>query len=126
MNPDVRTSVRQREPWDMVTRSKLVGVSVLAGLPLLAAILWLVSGREVLTKSGKVVAVSVQDDLFGGVNLEGRFVSGPLFGYYVGLDLVGVVTGAAIIAGLLWWWAARRKRRSAPQAEGGAHGPKTV
>jgi hypothetical protein len=110
----------------MVTRSKLLGALVLIGLPLLVAVLWLASGREVLTKSGKVVAVSVRDDLFGGVNVEERFVSGPLFGYYVGLDLVGVVTGAAIVAALLWWWAARRKRRAGHPTEGGAHGPKTA
>lgn len=90
------------------------------GLPVLTAVLWLTSGREVLTKSNRIVAVTVSDEMFGGTNVEQRLARGPIFGYYVGLDLVGAVTAAVIVCGLVWAWAARRKRRRSPKAEEGA------
>ena len=107
----------------MMTRAKTVGVAILVGLPVLTGVLWLSSGHEVLTKSGKNVAVTVQDELFGGTEAELRFVRGPLLGYYVGLDAVGVVTAVAVASGAIWWWAARRRRPPEPLPEGGAHEP---
>jgi hypothetical protein len=101
----------------MAPPPKLIGVVVLLGLPVLVAVLWLSSGRETLTKSHKIVAVTLSDEIFGGTDVQQRFIRGPLLGYYVGLDLVGTVTAAAIVTGLIWRWAARRKRRTAPKAE---------
>jgi hypothetical protein len=107
----------------MVTRAKLIGVVVLVGVPVAAAALWLYGGREVLTKSGKAVSVTVTDELFGGTNTEPQFVRGPVCGYYVGLDAVVAVTAAAVAAAIIWWLVARRRRRSALQTEGGSHDP---
>ena len=106
----------------MLTRSKLGGVVVLIGLPLIAAALWISSGRETLTKSGKMIAVTVTDELFGGANVEQRLVRGPLLGYYVGLDVVGAAAAAAVAGGLVWWLVARLRRRPVQQAGGDEHG----
>ncbi len=87
--------------------------AVLLGVPLLAAVLWLASGREVLTKSARVVDIEVKDDLFGDTVVEKRFVRGPVFGWYVGLDSVIVLSaGALAISGGAWLvgrWRDRRK-----------------
>jgi hypothetical protein len=106
----------------MLTRSKLSGVIVLLGLPLVAAVLWMSSGREILTKSGKIVAVTVTDELFGGTNVEQRLVRGPLLGYYIGLDVVGAAAAMAVAGGLVWLWITRRRRRRGQQAGGDAYG----
>ena len=101
----------------MLTRGKLLGIVLLIGLPVLAGIVWLAGGRETLTKSNKIIAITVGDEVFGGTDVEQRLVPGPLFGYFVGLDLVGAVTIAAGVCGLIWWWAARRKRRPGIKVE---------
>ena len=76
-------------------------------LPVVTGGLWLISGRETLTKPSRAVEVQLEDALFGDIIPETRFVSGPIFGYYVGLDAV-VVTFALMmtlltVAGLLRW-----------------------
>ena len=97
----------------MTTRSKSV-ISILVAVPLLSAALWLASGREVFTKSGRALEVHVADDLFGGTNTETRFEPGPVLGYYIGLDLVGAATGLAAVAAIVWWRLAIRRRRRLP------------
>jgi hypothetical protein len=106
----------------MWTRSKFIGVVVLIGLPLVVALLWILSGRETLTKSGKIVAVTVTDELFGGMNVEQRLVRGPFLGYYIGLDVVGAAVAAAVAGGLVWLWITRRRRRRGQQAGGDEYG----
>ncbi len=77
--------------------------AVLLGLPLGAAVLWLASGRQVLTKPTRVVDVQVKDPLFGDTIDEKRFVRGPVFGWYVGLDsVIGVSAGSLVVAGGAW------------------------
>ena len=85
---------------------------ILLGLPLLAAALWLASGRETLTKSARAVDVEIKDSLFGDTIVEKRFVRGPVFGCYLGLDSVIVVSaGSLAIGGGAWLLARRRDRR---------------
>ena len=112
--------IGQQVRFQMLTRGKLLGVLLLIGLPVLAGILWLASGREALTKSDRIVAVTVTDELFGGTNVEQQLVRGPLFGYYIGLDLVGAVTVVAIVCALIWWWVTRRRRRFMAKVEDGS------
>ncbi len=100
-------------------RGLLLGYLALAGLPLIAGGLWLASGRETLTKPSRSVTVQVQDELFGGVNTEVRSVRGPILGYYIGLDLVGIVLLAALATAMTLWWISRRRRRPAGGVEGG-------
>jgi len=96
--------------------------AVLVGIPVLVAALWLASGREVFTKHLRVVSVTVTDPLFGDTTVEQRFVAGPIFGYYVGLDLVlGAVLLSLVlaclpyaIAGIAWLLAHRRTAREEP------------
>jgi hypothetical protein len=95
----------------MSNRGKQVGRASLVGLPVLVvALLWLASGRGVFTASGKAVPVAVRDTLFGDTTVETRFVSGPVFGYYIGLDAVVVLAVLTLVSGLIWWWIARRRR----------------
>jgi len=98
------------------TRRGLVGAAVTIVLPLFVAGLWLASGREVLTKSSRYVEVAVADELFGGTLTEKRLVAGPVFGYYIGLDLVLVAAAVGVLGGAVWWWLTRR-----PHADGVAH-----
>jgi hypothetical protein len=114
--PGRQSRIGQQVLSNMLTRGKLLGVLLLTGLPVLTAVLWLASGRQALTKSNRIVSVTVTDELFGGANVEQQLVRGPLLGYYVGLDLVGAVTVAAVICALIWWWIARRRGRK-PEAE---------
>ncbi len=102
----------------MRIRGKLGGIVALAGLPVLVGVLWMASGREVFSKSGKAAQVELRDPLFGDSTVQTRFVPGPVLGYYIGLDLVVVVTLAAMSVGAIWWWIARRRRRAARLAEG--------
>jgi len=104
----------------MWARLQLGAVLVLIGLPVLAAVLWLSSGREIATKSGRPVTVQVKDELFGGFNEETHLVPGPIFGYYVGLDVVGAVTAAALGGGVVLWWVSRRRHLPGQPLEGGA------
>lgn len=67
------------------------------GIPVLVAILWLASGRETLTKHERVVSVTVKDELFGDTNTVSQLRPGPIFGYYVGLDLVIIAVLGSLI-----------------------------
>jgi hypothetical protein len=96
----------------MLVQAKHVGRAALVGMPVLTALLWLASGREVFTKSGKAAQVAVMDPLFGDTTTQTQFVRGPIFGFYVGLDGIMMVTLACVAAGAIWWWAARRRRRA--------------
>lgn len=93
----------------MTTKGSFMLGGILAGVPVLTAALWLASGREVLTKAERAVTVSVPDRLFGDTNDAVRFVRGPVFGYYVGLDLViaTLVVWLAIV-GTCWLLGRRR------------------
>jgi hypothetical protein len=88
----------------------------LVGLPALTWIAWLASGREVFTKAGKAREVAVRDELFGDLVTQTRFVPGPIFGHYIGLDLAIAVSLAALAVGTVLWWRARRGRRPPVQA----------
>jgi hypothetical protein len=98
----------------MGLRGKLVCRLALLGLPLLTALLWIASGREVFSKSGKAAQVAVRDALFGDTTVQTQFVPGPIFGWYIGLDLVAVVALVCLAAGSAWWWLARRRRALEP------------
>jgi len=54
--------------------------------------LWLGSGCEVLTKSSKAVEIEVISELFGDTIHEIQLARGPIFGYFVGLDVVALVS----------------------------------
>lgn len=81
----------------------------LIAVPIGTAGLWLASGREILTKSAKAVSVSARDELFGETFVQQKMVRGPVLGYYVGLDLVIVVTAVCLVLSIVAWWVARRK-----------------
>jgi hypothetical protein len=102
-------------------RPKYTRWLVVIGLPLLAWAAWLASGREVFTKGGKAVQVAVRNELFGDTDLQTQWARGPLFGWYVGLDVAVLVTLAALVAAGVLWWRMRRQRRRAAPAHGG-HG----
>jgi Mg/Co/Ni transporter MgtE len=87
-----------------------VGRLLLLLLPVVAAALWITSGRETLTKSRRFVETERVDSLFGDIVHEVHVERGPWLGYYVGLDLVGAATAAAL-AGLLIILLVRRFRR---------------
>lgn len=91
--------------------------SLLVALPIATIVLWLVSGRETLTKSARTVSVPVRDELFGDTFVQEKIVHGPIFGYYVGLDLVIVVTLACLVVGIIAWWALRRHARGSTRRE---------
>lgn len=97
----------------MSPRARAAAGALLAA-PLVALGLWLASGREVLTKPARAVQVTVRDELFGDSTTQVRLESGPVFGYFVGLDVVAATLGAALIVGAIWFSLARR-RRMAPQ-----------
>jgi hypothetical protein len=93
----------------MFLRLKHARIMVLIAVPLIITALWLVSGREVFTKSAKSMSVVVHDELFGDQRTEIRLVPGPLLGYYVGLDLVVVSSVAAAAVGTAFWLLDRRR-----------------
>ncbi|HOO17631.1 MAG: hypothetical protein KBH81_04325 [Phycisphaerae bacterium] len=95
----------------MYARRKIAGLMILVGVPLLAAVLWLASGRETFTKSGRAVEVAVRDPLFGDMVTETRLERGPIFGYYIGLDLLLLALLLAVVVGAVWWLLARHRRR---------------
>lgn len=85
---------------------------VLLGVPLLAAVLWLASGHEILSKAERAVDVEVKDPLFGDTIVQKQFVRGPVFGCYVGLDSVIVISVASLaIGGGTWLLRRQRDRR---------------
>jgi hypothetical protein len=82
---------------------------VLIALPVMIVSLWLASGREVLTKPGKAVSVSVRDEVFGETFIQQKMVPGPILGYYVGLDMVILVAAGCLVLSVVAWWAFRRQ-----------------
>lgn len=83
-------------------------VMLLSGVAVaLALALWLASGREGFTKAARSVTVEVRDELFGDTVTREEFQQGPILGYFVGLDAVGLTAAAGVLAtGLAWvlWW----------------------
>ena len=100
----------------MSPRARAAAGALIAA-PLVALGLWIVSGREALTKSARVVQVSVRDELFGDTTTQARFESGPVFGYFVGLDVVAATLVAALIVGAIWFVLTRRRRLPTQQGE---------
>ena len=94
---------------------------LLPDVPLLVGVMWLLSGRPVFTSSGRAVEVLVSDPLFGDALPQTRFVPGPIFGYYVGLDLLIATVLLALAAGVIWWWLGRRQRRRVSRVEENPH-----
>jgi hypothetical protein len=84
---------------------------VLIAIPLVMVVLWLASGRERLTKRERYVTVERTDALFGGTETVTEAVPGPrwAFGYYVGLDLVGLTAAASLALGAGSWLLGRRR-----------------
>jgi hypothetical protein len=76
-------------------------------LPVVTCVLWLSSGREMLTKSSRAIEFELQDAMFGDTINETHFVPGPILGYYIGLDAVAVTFGffwaMLALAGVLRW-----------------------
>ena len=94
----------------MMGRGRRIAPYVLLALPLASLGLWLASGRENLTKQQRVIQVEVEDDLFGDTNVESQFESGPIFGLFIGLDVVLGTVALATVGGFVLWWTGRRKR----------------
>jgi hypothetical protein len=86
--------------------------AAVVALPLLFVALWAWSGRERLTKSAKPVMVDVVD-VFGDHTPETRLVPGPVFGHYIGLDLVGAVVLACAGVAAIGYVVERRGRFAA-------------
>ncbi len=74
-------------------------------------VLWLAGGRERLTKHERYVTFERANELFGGTETVTESVPGPRwsFGYYVGLDLVGLTAGLCLAIGAGSWWIGRRR-----------------
>lgn len=84
---------------------------ILICIPMLAMVLWLASGREVLTKTGKYVEVEIVDEVFRDKTTEYQLVRGPILGCYIGLDLVlGSTAGSLAVGGVSWFVRHRRKK----------------
>jgi hypothetical protein len=90
-------------------RAEKVLRRVLIAIPIVMLILWLASGRERLTKHERYVTVERTNELFGGTETVTESVPGPrwAFGYYIGLDLVGLTTAACLALGAGSWWLGR-------------------
>ncbi|RMF79218.1 MAG: hypothetical protein D6744_09335 [Planctomycetota bacterium] len=73
-----------------------------------AVLVWAITGRETLTKSARAVQVEVVDEVFGDTITETHQVPGPVFGYYLGLDLVVPIVLAAAGAFVVLEWLRRR------------------
>jgi hypothetical protein len=71
-----------------VSAKRLTYWVVLGCIPAFVLGLWLASGRSVWTQHQRYVSVTVTDELFGGETQTQEAVSGPILGYYVGLDMV--------------------------------------
>ena len=87
--------------------------AVLICVPVLAGILWIACGRENLTKTGKAVT-STGEDIFGDPSTTIVFEPGPIYGYYVGLDVFAGTTALSGTAALVLWWRRRRRRAHSP------------
>ena len=84
--------------------AKRIWTAALIGLPLVVMVLWLASGREIFTKSGKAVDVQVRDELFGTTFVQRQFVPGPILGHYIGLDLVVLAVILCLAAWAISKW----------------------
>jgi hypothetical protein len=102
----------------MSAQGKYLLYTILVVIPVLTAVLWLASGHEVFSKSGKAAQVTVSDPLFGDTTTQTQFVRGPILGYFVGLDAVAVVTAICLAIAIVCRWVARRRR--VQQIPGGA------
>lgn len=80
-----------------MTSGNKIRYSLLILPSLLVGFLWLVSGRETLTKHIRNVQAEVKDSLFGDTITQTLAVPGPVLGYYIGLDLVGLVAIASLL-----------------------------
>lgn len=90
-----------------------VAPTVLLLVPLALGALWLVSGRETLTKRTRYQTVRVTDPVFGDVIEQTQALRGPVAGYFVGLDAVAGSAAACAAAWAVGRWLARRARRAA-------------
>lgn len=97
----------------MPGRMKILMRTVLICIPALAGILWIASGRENLTKTGKFVK-STGEDVFGDPSTTLILEPGPIYGYYVGLDIFAASTAFCLTAALVLWWWQRRRRAHSP------------
>jgi hypothetical protein len=79
--------------------------------------MWAFGGRERLTKSGRAVQVQERDELFGDVTSHVELQPGPVFGFYVGLDVVAIT---ALIAAVVTLVTIRMTRRSVCSQASGA------
>jgi hypothetical protein len=87
--------------WAMLLSGAAIGIAL--GL-------WLLSGRQGLTKRELSVTVEVRDELVGDIVTREEFQRGPIFGYYVGLDAVGLTAAAGVLASGLTWALTRERR----------------
>jgi hypothetical protein len=103
----------------MSGRGALFVRCVLIALPVIASLLWLSSGRERLTKHERFVTIQRTDDLFGGTETVSTAVPGPrwTFGYYVGLDAVGMTVAVSLVFGAAWWWLGRHRAQASHMKE---------
>lgn len=86
---------------------------LMVGAPVAMTGLWLGSGREVLTKQRRPVEIMVEDRVFGDSVTEIHWAPGPIFGYYIGVDLVVLAASCSLaIAGVMGWRARRAGRRA--------------
>lgn len=92
----------------MTLRQKILAAA-LVGVPLLTIVLYLISGRELFTKNNRIVGVTLTDELFGGSEVVQQSVRGPIFGLYIGLDLVMVTVLLSLAIGIIWWLVHRRR-----------------
>lgn len=83
-------------------------------LPALALGLCAWSGGRVFSARERMVSVVTQHELWGD-NMFTQAVPGPIFGWYVGFDVVGatVVAALVVVAGLWLWRPASAVRREA-------------
>lgn len=97
-------------------RYRGVILCVLALAPILATVLCAASGYERVTKPSKAVRVRERDELFGDMIESERMVRGPILGYYIGLDAVGVSAAGAVVLAALLLWATRARYRPVSDA----------
>lgn len=93
--------------------NRVLPLMFLGLLPVLVVALWVVSGRETLTKPFKFVQIQQRDELFGDVTPVNQEVRGPILGYFIGLDAVVLTTAfTGVASGVVLWLTGRRKTAS--------------
>lgn len=107
-----------------MSRRVWVQLGTCIAAPVLALVLWLVSGREHLTKRFRIVPVQVSDDLFGGTDVVHQDLPGPIFGYYIGSDIVLGSVLLALAGVLLWWFLRRNQNREKGHEHTMSHPPR--